>query len=59
MLKHFILKGYHVNLQNNTEHPYVEINPKVCNGSSVIEGTRTRIFDVTIEYAYVNRPQTT
>ena len=42
-------------LQNTkTEHPYVEINPKICNGSPVITGTRIRIVDVAIEYEYLS-----
>jgi uncharacterized protein (DUF433 family) len=36
------------------EHPYVEVNPKICNGSPVIKGTRVRIVDVVIEYEYLN-----
>jgi uncharacterized protein (DUF433 family) len=41
--------------KTRTEHPYVEINPKICGGSPVIAGTRIRIVDVTIEYEYLNR----
>jgi uncharacterized protein (DUF433 family)/predicted nuclease of predicted toxin-antitoxin system len=41
-------------LQTKTEHPYVEINPAVCNGSPVITGTRIRIVDIAIEYEYLN-----
>ena len=37
-----------------TEHPYVEINPKICNGSPVIKGTRIRIVDIAIEYEFFN-----
>ena len=40
--------------KTKTEHPYVEINPKICNGSPVITGTRTRIADIAIEYEYLN-----
>ncbi len=40
--------------KTKTEHPYVEINPKICNGSPVIAGTRVRIVDVAIEYEYLN-----
>ena len=42
-------------LQTKTEHPYVEINPKICGGSPVITGTRVRIVDIAIEYEYLNR----
>jgi uncharacterized protein (DUF433 family) len=41
--------------KTKTEHPYVEINPKICKGSPVIKGTRVRIVDVAIEYEYMNR----
>ena len=44
-----------LNLQTKTEHPYVEINPKICGGSPVITGTRVRIVDIAIEYEYLNR----
>ena len=40
--------------KTKTEHPYVEINPKICNGSPVIAGTRIRIIDIAIEYEYLN-----
>ena len=46
-----------LNLQTKTEHPYVEINPKICNGSPVVIGTRVRIVDIAIEYEYLNRSQ--
>jgi uncharacterized protein (DUF433 family) len=36
-------------------HPYIEINRKICGGSPVIKGTRTRVVDIAIEYEYVNR----
>ena len=42
-------------LQTKTEHPYVEINPKICNGSPVVAGTRVRIVDIAIEYEYLSR----
>ena len=40
--------------KTKTEHPYVEINPEICNGSPVIAGSRIRIVDVAIEYEYLN-----
>jgi uncharacterized protein (DUF433 family) len=40
--------------KTKTEHPYVTVNPKICNGSPVITGTRIRIVDVAIEYEYLN-----
>ena len=43
-----------LNLQTKTEHPYIEINSKICNGSPVVAGTRVRIVDIAIEYEYLN-----
>jgi uncharacterized protein (DUF433 family) len=48
------IKGFVLKLQTKTEHPYVQINPKICNGSPVIVGTRIRIVDIAIEYEYMN-----
>jgi uncharacterized protein (DUF433 family) len=42
-------------LQTKTEHPYVEVNPRICQGSPVIAGTRVRIVDIALEYEYLNR----
>ena len=42
-------------MQAKTQHPYVDINPKISGGSPVIAGTRIRIVDVAIEYEYLNR----
>ncbi|MCK4784039.1 MAG: DUF433 domain-containing protein [Desulfobacteraceae bacterium] len=33
-----------------TTHPFVVRNKDVCNGSPVIEGTRTRVVDIAMEY---------
>ena len=44
-----------LNLQTKTEHPYVAINAKICDGSPVVAGTRVRIVDIAIEYEYLNR----
>lgn len=41
--------------QTKTKHPYVEINPKNCNGSPIIKGTRVRIADIAIEYEHLNK----
>jgi uncharacterized protein (DUF433 family) len=40
--------------ETKAKHPYIEINPKICNGSPVIKGTRMRIVDIAIEYEYLN-----
>ena len=39
-------------MQTKTGHPYVAINPKICNGSPVVAGTRVRIVDIVIAYEY-------
>ena len=38
-----------------TSHPYVVINKDVCDGSPIIEGTRTRVIDIAIEYELLGR----
>jgi len=40
--------------ETKTKHPYVEVNPKICNGSPIIKGTRIRIVDIAIEYEHLN-----
>lgn len=35
-------------------HPYIEIDKKICGGSPVIKGTRMRVVDIAIEYEYLN-----
>jgi uncharacterized protein (DUF433 family) len=34
----------------NTNHPFVVKNREICGGSPIIEGTRTRVIDIAIEY---------
>jgi len=41
--------------ETKVKHPYVEINPKICNGSPVIKGTRVRVVDIAIEYEHLNQ----
>lgn len=31
-------------------HPYITQNPKICNGSPIIAGTRMRVIDIAIKY---------
>jgi uncharacterized protein (DUF433 family) len=38
-----------------TSHPYIVINKDVCDGSPIIEGTRTRVIDIAIEYEVLGR----
>lgn len=42
-------------MQTKADHPYVESNPKICNGSPVVAGTRVRVVDIVVEYEYLNR----
>ena len=34
----------------STYHPFVVKNKDICGGSPIIEGTRTRVIDIAIEY---------
>jgi len=34
----------------NTNHPFIVKNMEICDGSPVIDGTRTRVIDIAIEY---------
>ena len=33
-----------------TNHPFIVKKEDVCNGSPIIEGIRTRVIDIAIEY---------
>ena len=35
------------------KHPYIVQDKKICRGSPVISGTRTRVIDIVIEYEYL------
>jgi uncharacterized protein (DUF433 family) len=41
--------------QETTGHPYIVKNKDVCDGSPIIEGTRTRVIDIIIEYEILGR----
>ena len=41
--------------KETTSHPYIIINKDVCGGSPIIEGTRTRVIDIAIEYEVLGR----
>ena len=41
--------------ETKVKHPYVTTNRKICNGSPIIKGTRTRIVDIAVEYKYLNK----
>jgi len=36
--------------KENTNHPFVVKNKDICGGSPIIDGTRTRVIDIAIEY---------
>ena len=37
------------------KHPHITEDPKISQGSPVIQGTRTRIIDIIIEYEYLGK----
>ncbi len=41
--------------KETTSHPYIVINKDVCDGSPIIEGTRTRVIDIAVEYEVLGR----
>ncbi len=34
----------------NTNHPFIVKNMDICGGSPIVDGTRTRVIDIAIEY---------
>jgi len=34
----------------STNHPFIVKDMEICGGSPIIEGTRTRVIDIAIEY---------
>jgi uncharacterized protein (DUF433 family) len=38
-----------------TNHPYIVRSHEICDGSPVLEGTRTRVIDIVIEYTMLGR----
>jgi uncharacterized protein (DUF433 family) len=41
--------------KETTSHPYIVKNKDVCDGGPTIEGTRTRVIDIVIEYEVLGR----
>jgi uncharacterized protein (DUF433 family) len=37
----------------STNHPHIVKNSDICGGSPIIEGTRTRVIDIAIEYEII------
>ena len=36
--------------KESTNHPFIVMNKEICDGNPTIEGTRTRVIDIAIEY---------
>ena len=41
--------------RGSTNHPFVVKSKDICGGSPIIEGTRTRVIDIAIEYEILGR----
>lgn len=41
--------------KENTRHPYIVKDQSVSNGSPIIEGTRTRVIDIALEYEILEK----
>ena len=41
--------------EKRTSHPYIVKNKDICNGSPIIEGTRTRVVYIAFEYDVLGR----
>jgi uncharacterized protein (DUF433 family) len=39
----------------NTNHPFIVKNKAISGGSPIIQGTRTRVIDIAIEYEILGR----
>jgi len=40
----------HALRRESTNHPFIVKNKDICGGNPIIEGTRTRVIDIAIEY---------
>jgi len=45
----------HALRRKNTNHPFIVKNKDICAGNPIIEGTRTRVIDIAIEYEMLGR----
>ena len=45
----------HALRRETTNHPFIVKNQDICSGSPIIEGTRTRVIDIAIEYEMLGR----
>jgi len=41
--------------EETTNHPFIVRNKDICSGSPIVEGTRTRVIDIAIEYEMLGR----
>lgn len=41
--------------RESTNHPFIVKNIDICGGSPIVEGTRTRVIDIAIEYEMLGR----
>jgi uncharacterized protein (DUF433 family) len=41
--------------RESTNHPFIVKNQDICGGSPIVEGTRTRVIDIAIEYEMLGR----
>jgi uncharacterized protein (DUF433 family) len=41
--------------RESTNYPFVVKNKDICGGSPIVEGTRTRVIDIAIEYEMLGR----
>jgi uncharacterized protein (DUF433 family) len=40
----------HALRRESTNHPFIVKDKDICGGSPIVEGTRTRVIDIAIEY---------
>ena len=41
--------------RESTNHPFIVKNQGICGASPIVEGTRTRVIDIAIEYEMLGR----
>lgn len=45
----------HALIRESTSHPFIVKNHGLCDGSPILEGARTRVIDIVIEYEMLGR----
>jgi len=43
------MRGHALKMET-TNHPYIVSNREICNGAPIVDGTRTRVIDIAVEY---------